>query len=308
VAVNPGEVSLNPAPDRSEIRESSDLAELFRTLWAGWKWIVGGALLIALIAGAVGFLMTPIYRSTTVLTPANTDRNSLGGSLGSALGSLGGLAALADLGLGSSGAATDEALAVLRSRQFADEFIADRQLMPVFFDSKWDAQNRRWNVPEGKQPTAAMAFKYFDRNVRSVTEDKKTGLVTLQVDWKDPKLAAIWANDLVKRLNAEMQRRALSQADASLGYLQKELAATNVLETRTAINRLIETQINRRMVANVTEEFAFRVVDRAVPSDPTDKVRPRKGVMILTGGCLGGVIACVVVLLRGRRPAKGLAS
>jgi uncharacterized protein involved in exopolysaccharide biosynthesis len=300
MASNLGESQLNPAPGGPDDRESSDLAELFRALWAGRLWILAGGLLFALGAGVFAFTMTPIYRSSTVLTPADSGK-SLSGSLGSALGSLGGLAALADLGVSSSGAATEEALGVLRSRQFTDEFIADRQLMPVLFSKKWDAEKRRWKVPPDDQPTAAKAFKYFDRNIRSVTQDKKTGLVTLQIDWEDPQLAAAWANELVKRLNVEMQRRALSQADGSLGYLEKELAGTTTIETRGAINRLIETQINRRMVANVTEEYAFRVVDRAVASDLDDKLRPKKSVMIIVGGLLGGTMACVLVLLSGRR-------
>jgi uncharacterized protein involved in exopolysaccharide biosynthesis len=291
---------LNSAAAGSDNPESSDLAELFGTLWAGRLWIVCGGMLFAILAGVVAFQMTPTYRSSTVLTPADTAK-SLSGSLGSAIGSLGGLAALADVGLGSSSAATDEALAVLRSRQFADEFIAERQLIPVFFSDQWDAQKRSWKVPPRKQPTPARAFRFFDRNVRSVMQDKKTGLVTLQIDWKDPQVASAWANELVQRLNAEMQRRALSQADASLGYLEKELAGTNTVETRSAINRLIESQINRRMVANVTEQFAFRVVDRAVPADLDDRVRPKKVVMILVGGCLGGLMSCVLVLLAGGR-------
>lgn len=294
--------SIAAAPDD---RESSDLGELLRALWAGRLWIICGGLSFALIAGIVAFMMTPIYRSFTVLTPASSNQGSLAGSLGSALGSLGSLAGLAGLNLDSSNAATDEALAVLQSRQFSNAFIADKDLMPVFFSEKWDSQNRRWKVPPDRQPTPARAFKYFDREVRTVTQDKKTGLVTLQIDWKDPEVAAAWANELVQRLNAEMQRRALSEANASLGFLEKELAGTNTVETRSAINRLVETQINRRMLANVTEQYAFRVVDRALPPDRGDKIRPKKALMIVAGGCLGGFLACVLVLLiRGRGAAK----
>jgi uncharacterized protein involved in exopolysaccharide biosynthesis len=303
VEVNVRDYKLNPAPVEHDDRESSDLAELFEALWARRLWIAGGALLTALLAAGAGFLMTPIYRASTVLVPADSDRSSLGGALGSALGSLGGLASLADIGIAATGAATEEALAVLRSRQFADEFIADKQLMPIIYASKWDTKAGKWKVPLGDRPTVAKAFEYFDRNVRSVSQDKKTGLVTLQIDWKDPLLAAAWANELVQRLNVEMKRRALSQADASIGYLEKELASTNVLETRNAINRIIEAQINRRMVANVSEQFAFRVIDRAVPSDLDDMVRPKKTVMILSGGCLGLLMSCVLVLLSRRRVA-----
>src|ERR1044071_8341478 len=235
---------LNSAALELDARESNDLTELIGKLWAGKLWIAASGLLLALLAGVASFMMTPIYQASTVLVPANTDRSSLGGSLGSALGSLGGLAALADIKLGSSSMNAVEALAVFRSREFTDKFIEDRQLMPILFSEQWDSQQRRWNVPVKEQATAAQAYKFFDRSVRSVIQDMKTGLVTVQIRWKDPNLAASWANELVQRLNQEMQERAISQAGASLRFLEQELARTNVVETRAAINRLVETQIN----------------------------------------------------------------
>lgn len=292
---------MSPAAGGADQRESGDLTELLQTLWRGRLWILGSAIALALVATILALLMTPIYRSSTVLIPVESERSSLSGTLSSALGSLGGLAALADFGFGSTGAATKEALAVLRSRQFTDEFIADRQLMPVLFSDKWDPELKRWKVPQDKQPTAFRAFKYFDRKVRYVVEDSNTGLITLQIDWKDPRLAADWANDLIERLNAEMRRREMVQIDDSMGFLEKELERTSILETRLAINRLMEAQINRRMLASVTEQFVFRVVDRAVPADLDQMLRPKKMLMILIGGCLGALIGGVLVLFaRGR--------
>jgi LPS O-antigen subunit length determinant protein (WzzB/FepE family) len=108
---------------------------------------------------------------------------------------------------------------------------------------------------------------------------------------------------MVTRLNAEMRRRAIDRADASLEYLAKEIESTNVLEARTTINRLMEAQINQRMLANVTADFAFRVVDRAQVPDTGDKVRPRKLLMLLAGGFLGFLLGVVGVLIFRRADA-----
>ena len=102
---------------------------------------------------------------------------------------------------------------------------------------------------------------------------------------------------MVARLNADMRRRAIERADASLGFLTKEYESTTVLEARSAINRLMEAQINQRMLANVTSDFAFRVVDRAQVPDRGDKVRPRKLLMLLAGGFLGFLLGVVGVLV-----------
>jgi uncharacterized protein involved in exopolysaccharide biosynthesis len=232
--------------------------------------------------------MTPIYRAATVLTPVNQDADGMG-LLNSALGQLGGLAALAGIQLGGGNQQTEEALAVLRSRQFTEEFIREQNLMPELFYKKWDESRRAWRVDAKKVPTPAQAYKFFDRKVRRVSQDKKTGLITLQVEWRDPAKAAAWANLLVERLNAEMRARAIAKTNASVGYLQKELEGTVAVDTRAAINRLMEAQINQRMFANVTKEYALRVVDRALPPDLKDKVRPKRAMMLI-GGLLAGLL------------------
>jgi len=167
----------------------------------------------------------------------------------------------------------------------------------VLYASKWDTERQRWNVPQDEQPTPGKAYALFG-HVRSVKQDEDTHLVTLQIEWKDRMAAAAWANDLVERLNAEMRQRAIAHADASVGYLERELNTTSAVATREAINRLIEAQIKQRMLANVTREYAFRVVDRAVPADSDDPVRPRKFLLLVGGALFGFVLGVLAVSVR----------
>ena len=99
-----------------------------------------------------------------------------------------------------------------------------------------------------------------------------------------------------------------TSTNLSVGYLEKELEATSTIETRLAINRLMEAQINQRMLANVTQEYAFRVVDRALPPEPDDAVGPRKLVLLALGPSVGlifGVFAVLVVnVLAANRRAR----
>jgi len=289
----------SPAIDNWRDREILDFNALIQKISAGRWWVIASSLLLGVVALIIGFMMTPVYRATVVLIPASAEH----ASLGSSLGSLGGLAALAGFNLGGSNATTQEALGLLQSREFGYSFISDNQLVQQFFDDKWDSAAGKWKVPEGEQPTMAEAYRYFERNVRGLIEDNKTGLITLQITWRDREAAAKWANSIVERLNTEMQRRAIERSEASLVFLKKELDATAVVDTRNAINRLIENQVNQRMLATVTSEYAFRVVDRAVTPSKYDKVRPRKLLMALTGAFLGSLaaIVCVLVFHRSRQ-------
>jgi uncharacterized protein involved in exopolysaccharide biosynthesis len=277
-----------------------DLGELFSRLWTGRLWLLASVVVFTAGFTIAAFVMKPEYRSSTVLTPANAEREGMGG-LGSALGQLGGLAALAGVNLGGNSADVEEALAVLQSREFTEAFIRDRNLLPKLYPKLWDDVNQRWKVPAAKQPTLAKGYQRFDHSIRTVVRDKKTGLVTLEIDWKDRKEAADWANDLVARVNAEMRDRAIRKAEAYIGYLEKELTGTTVVAAREAINRLIEAQIKQHMFANVNLDYSFRVVDKALPSDADDPVKPKKALMIVEGFAVGVAVGIAAVLLSRRR-------
>jgi uncharacterized protein involved in exopolysaccharide biosynthesis len=272
-----------------------DLSLVFMRLWAARRWIIASIVVSTLAFAAYAFLATRIYTSSTVFVSASSDRSGLSESL---RGSFGSLASLAGINLGSSGAETQEGLAVLKSRQFTEAFIRDRDLMPKLFPNAWDADTKSWK-PGKRRPTPAKAYKYFNTKVRSVVEDKKTSLIELRIDWKDREEAAAWANELLQRLNEEMRKRAIAKADASLGYLEKELQSTAQVDTREAINRLIEAQIKQRMLANVTQEYAFRVVDRALPADANDPVKPRKVLLLIAGPLVGLALGALAVLVAG---------
>jgi uncharacterized protein involved in exopolysaccharide biosynthesis len=253
----------------------------------------------------VSFTMTPIYRGTTILARAESEKNSMGSGLSSALSSVGGFAALAGLGLGSNDDVIEESLAVLKSRQFTQEFIQDNNLMPVLFPKLWDARAGHWKEGIKKVPTLGKGYEAFNR-IRKIEREAKSGLITVRIEWKDPVIAADWANRLPERLNTEMRDRAATQAEGSLGYLQKEYAETGDVATREAISHLIEGQIKRKMLAHVTTEFALHFVDRAIPADPDEPVRPVKVVYVAFGLFFGAGAGIAAALLLNRHKSSRL--
>jgi uncharacterized protein involved in exopolysaccharide biosynthesis len=186
---------------------------------------------------------------------------------------------------------------VLRSRQFGDDFIQNLHLMPQLYPKLWDPATNGWRAGVEHPPTIGKAFNYFDKKIRTVIEDNKTGLITVQVDWRDPTVAAAWANEIVRRLNAKMRDREIVHASASIAFLEKELEGTQVLATREAINRLLEAQEKQRMLANVTEQYSFRVVDPAFAADPDDPVRPPKFLLLVSGPVAGLILSVAFILL-----------
>jgi uncharacterized protein involved in exopolysaccharide biosynthesis len=268
------------------------VAEIAENRW----WLIGSVCICAALFAALAFLTTPVYRAAAVMLPSTVDRASLGSSLTSTLGQSSTLTSLLGLNLGGVDNGTTEALAVLRSREFTERFIIDNNLMPVLFERKWDAARKTWRVPPEDVPTPGKAFHYFDESVRFIDEDKKTNVVRLQIEWKDRNQAAAWANELARRLNAEMRDRAMSHANASIQFLAKELAGTTVVEIRESINRLIEAQEKQRMLASVTPDFAFRIVDKAMAPDHDDPIKPKKALLLLLGPFIGLALGVLAIL------------
>jgi uncharacterized protein involved in exopolysaccharide biosynthesis len=287
---------MNTAADQFEDAPLLDLRAIAGMLLARKWWLVTGFFAGAIIAGVIAFTMRPVYRGTVILAPVTMNQAD---GLSGALGQLGGLASVVGMNFSGGGVDTEEAMAVLRSRGFTERFIVDHNLLPHLYDDLWDPVAKQWTVPEKKRPTLGKAFKKFDNSIRALSQDRKTRLITLRIDWTSPGEAAAWANELVSRVNLEMRTRAVRDADASVTYLEKELEATTTVPTREAISRLMEAQIKSRMLANVTTEYAFRVVDRATAPDLDDVVRPRKGRLIALGAFLGCVLTAFGILVSG---------
>jgi uncharacterized protein involved in exopolysaccharide biosynthesis len=283
---------INSVARRPEL-ETENIDDLIAGLKKRKPVIAGVTLLTILVMGGLSIWLTPIYRGTAILAAAHSEKGGLGSGLDSALGgSVGGFAALAGFGL-SDDSATDEALAVLKSQQLTQEFIEQNHLMPDLFPGSWDVRTGTWKPGLKKVPTIARGYRVFDK-IRKIERDNKTGLITLSIDWKDRFKAAQWVNGLVELLNDEMRHRAVVAADASVGYLQKEYATGPDVSTHEAISRLMENEIKQQMLAHVTQEYALRVINKAIPPDADNPVRPNKILFVALGAVFGLLLGAAV--------------
>jgi len=271
-----------------------DLLEYWRVIWGKRKLIIGVVFAAALLVAGISLRMPNIYRAEVVLAPVS-DEGSKSGGISSALGGLGGLASMAGISLGGGGS-VEENLAVLKSREFLWQFIKDQKLMPILFEDNWDADKKGWkeDAPE-KQPGLWDAYRKFTR-LLSVSSDKKSGLVTVGIEWKDPVLAAGWANMLVNRLNEFLRQQAISRSNGNLHYLNKELSRTHVADMRQALFELISQQQKKAMLANTQKEFAFQVIDKAVA--PDRKAKPKRSLIVILSAFVAGFLAVIYVFIR----------
>lgn len=266
-----------------------DLIELWNALWDG-KWLIAAVTGVFTAAAlAYAMLATEWYRAEVLLAPAEDKAAQ------NMMSRFGGLASLAGLSMGTGD--TVEAIAVLKSRNLARQFIEERGLITVLLADEWDSTAKQWKSKDPADwPDWRDAVKFFDENVRNVSEDPKTGLVTLSIEWTDSEAAAEWANAIVKRLNDLMRERALLEAKTNVSYLQSEMAATSIVTLQQSIGGLLETELKKLMLARGNEEFSFRVVDRAEP--PKLRSKPKRKLTVALGIVVGGFVSAFIVLLR----------
>jgi LPS O-antigen subunit length determinant protein (WzzB/FepE family) len=285
---------------------SNELAAFGGELLAAWRLLLVMAVIGGLIAVAVAFLLPPKFRAQALVAPV-TQSGATGGG-GGALSKLGGIAALAGIDIGSTGGRKDEFLATLNAKGFARDFIQTQNLLPLLYARRWDPQSQRWRAGE-TPPTLGEAVRFFTEDVVSISDDHKTGFVTITVDWYSPQLAAQWANGLIDMVNERLRAEAIHGAESSLDYLNKELAKTNVVEIRQAIYRLTEEQVNNAMLANVEHEYAYRFLDRAIV--PEKKYTPKRAVMGSVGAAAGLFVGVLIVYarrVRARRNGPAIAA
>jgi uncharacterized protein involved in exopolysaccharide biosynthesis len=256
---------------------------------------------------AYAFLATPVYESQVVLAPSRQSEYSSGlGALVAQLGDLSGFGNLA----ASGGAEDYNAMAILRSRAFSERIIEDLGLMAEMFPNA--APPVDGQVPArilSDMPTKQDAWLRFNRSVRVITQDQRSGLVTVSIRLPDRQKATETANEIAARINDEVRRRVLHEAATSRQFLERQLEGTDSVELRSAIFRLIEHQIRRQVIANSRPEIAFVLIDPAAVSDVDRVHSPRRGLLIATGIVLGTVLACMGVLLAQlirptRQPSK----
>ena len=225
-------------------------------------------LCFTLLGVAYGLLSKRKYEATAVLQPVN--QTGTGSHLGSLAAQYGGLASLVGLSLPESGMKA-EAVAVLQSELLTQRYITANNLLPILFANKWNSSLNRWNSENPKRiPTLWLANRYFKDRIRTVVNDKKTGMVDLTIEWSNAEEAAQWANGLVAMTNEYLREKAISQAERNISYLQELASKTTVVAERRVIYALMEQQIDKEMVARDRKEYALKVIDPAfAPDKPT---------------------------------------
>jgi uncharacterized protein involved in exopolysaccharide biosynthesis len=275
-------------------RDEVNLRELLQLLWRE-KWIVFSLIVLTTGAATTAAVLLPKqYEAQAIISPVSSNAKGagLGGGQSSAVG---GLASLIGISIGGDSNRA-ESIAVLQSEALTERYIRDHDLLPVLFPQLWDPVSRRWRVTDPKRiPTPWLGNKVFLR-IRTVAEDKKTGLVSVAIRWGDPDTAARWVNDFIALTNDDLRAKAIRESDQHIAYLNQEAAKTDVAQVRAAIYTVLESEIKNVMLARGPGDYALKVIDPAVP--PERQSSPKPLILIPAGFAAGLFLSLLVLFLR----------
>jgi LPS O-antigen subunit length determinant protein (WzzB/FepE family) len=290
-----------------------DLGELWRAVWAGKFTIIAISFIFAVASIFFALSKPNVYKASAILAPASAEG---GGGVAGLAGQFGGLASMAGINLGGGGGGDKTALAleIIKSRSFVENFIAKHDLLvPIMAAEKWDIAtdrlilddelydqvNNKWirevSAPKKTIPSSWEAFKEFSK-LLSVSQDKTTSMVTINIEYFSPTMAQQWLTWLISDVNDFMRDQDQKEAQDSIDYLTHQLESIQVTTMETVFYQLIEEQTKNMMLTKVKAEYVLKTIDP--PQVPDEKAGPKRALIVVLGTMLGGMLSVLIVLIR----------
>ena len=296
----------------NDFDDEIDLRELFYVLLEG-KWIIVSLTAFASIVGVIYSLSLPnIYESKAMLVPVNSSSGIAG-----ALGSYSGLAGLAGISLPSGGDEGNSAKAIqkISSLSFFENNILTNIYLPdlmavkswnsktntlTFDDSIYDTNSNTWirdySYPQQQIPSAQESFEVFKTEHLSLSEDKKSGFITLSIKHQSPFIAKQWVELIVNEVNAFYRQKDKSESEKAVSYLNQQISITGLSEIKQVIAQLLQEETKKLTLIEANQYYVFDYIDP--PAVMEKKSEPKRALICILSALLGGMLSILLVLIR----------
>ncbi len=225
---DPQNSATNPPVNSNTLSEESEinLLDLLLVLARRWKLIVSVPCAVAIISALYSLSIPNIYTAKAMIL-ASEDQT--GGMMSQMAAQMGGLAPLAGGGFGAP-TKTDLYISLLKSETVKDQII-DRYNLMSFYKAKFRTDLY-----------ASLGGAVI------ITAGKKDGIITIAVNNKAPKTAAIFANAYVEELGKLLVRLNVTGAGKNRLYLEERLTKARA-DLATAEDSLKSFQTKNKVVA-----------------------------------------------------------
>ena len=283
-----------------------NIIELISYFWKKKLTIFSITGIAAIISVIYSLSLPNIYTSSTLVAVANEKS-----SLSSKLGSYSSLAGLAGISIPRESNNSLEAIERIKSFDFFSEhFLPYIKLENLLAIKEWNPENntilydekifnnnsKKWireklpNIPSNQE-----AYREY-KDILNIYEDNKTLFVTISIDHQSPHIAKKWVEIIVKNINESMRNIDKKNALDSINFLNKEVENTNLKETKEAISKLVESQLQNLMLTSASESYVYKTLN--APIAPEKKTSPSRAIICILITFLGGVLGIIVAFIQ----------
>jgi len=184
-------------------------------------------------------------------------------------------------------------LARLRSRDFTTRFLDQFNIYKHLYPEHWSEEQQSWKP--GFKPDRGESLTRFRDEVRAITLDEETEILTIAMRWHDPVLASEMANLYVDAFNEFIREKTQNEVQRKQIFLHEELLRSDIVEIQQSIYRLIEAQTAIAMLASARDEYALEIIDpAAIAYKSFTTSRKKKVIMGTFAGVLLGIFAVLL--------------
>lgn len=289
---------------KEEINNNSDeyivdITKILSTLWTYRKILIGLTALGGLSSIIIALNLQIIFTSTAVVIPNEQEQSS------SLTSRFGGLASLAGIEQGSGLMTKDRiAIAKIGSLQFFKENLYDEIIVDLAAAEDWDPVTKKliydpdiYDVENDillEKPTFQQAYESFSSSMILV-ENPITGLTSISIEHFSPTIAKQWATLVVSGVNNSMREEDKEEARLAIDFYQKELINTSIKSVKDLFSELIEQEQQKFMLANVREEYVFKIIEP--PVVPEKRTRPSRAKFCIIYTFISGLISVIFILI-----------
>ncbi len=258
-------------------------------------------LIITFITSSVGvvyaLIATPIYKSELYMISTDENRDGILGGGIEGLASQFGLGGALDMSNSESIYNKRVALKILSSREFSLNFLYANNYMGFIFPEKWDSSKKTWRK-DVSIPNHELIMKNINET-RIIAEDLKSGVILYSLESPYPEFATEFLNKSIKELNRKIREMSKEDGIRKIAYLEEEISKTNLVQAQTVLAAILKDEKQNLMIANTREDFAFKVIDKAIV--PKQKFKPSRRVIAISSFFFGILISMFYIIYLNSR-------
>lgn len=297
--------------DNSDLKydDEIDLRRVLEMLWISKRFIVSFVVLISAFFYIGSLFLEDEYTSRIVIVSSEKNSASTG-----MFSEYSGIASMAGINLPEQfGNNKELALEVMKSVDFFErlykrelfsaELMAYRQYNPLsntlFFDEEiYDLEKNKWksgNLSKSFKPPLMAAYGAFHEDFFRIVEGDT--FIRIEVTHASPFVAKKWVSKIFSSINLIIKERDKIEAESSLTFLKEELARKNIPVLERTLAGLVQQEMQKLMLSEISEDYVFKVIDSArVPEFPSD---PNRSLIVILGILVGLTLAFIIVLVTG---------